>query len=120
MLLVTDLDDVESLDIDKFVFGLRVPFVAGTKVVINKGAEDDLGGLYAHFRSERHGSKNFAAELRSGQGPRKANISSSPFTLAFDLDILQGHSHSALYCIAKHLIPEQTMLPQRRRLPRRD
>lgn len=79
MLLITDLDDVESLDIDEFVFGLRVAFVAGAKVVINKGAEDDLGGLYPHFRSERHGSKDFAAELRSGQGPRKANISSSPF-----------------------------------------
>ncbi len=57
MLLVTNLKDVESLDIDKFVFGLRVAFVAGAKVVIDKGAEDDLGGFYAHFRSERHGSR---------------------------------------------------------------
>ena len=111
MLLITDLDDVESLDIDKFVFGLRVAFVARAEVVLDKGAEDDLGGFYAHFCSERHGSKDFAAELRSGQGSRKANISSSPFPLVFDLDILQGHSHSALYSIAKHLITEQTMLP---------
>ena len=57
MLLITDLNDVESLDIDKFVFGLRVAFVASAKVVIDKGAEDDLGGFYAHFRSERHGSR---------------------------------------------------------------
>jgi hypothetical protein len=95
MPLTADLDDVESLDIDEFVFGLRVALDAGAEVVIDKGAEDDLGGLYAHFRSERHNSRGVAAELRNGQGLRKANISSSPFPLAFDLDILQAHSHLA-------------------------
>lgn len=119
MLLVADLDDVESLDIDKFVFGLRVALATGAKVVVDKGAEDNLGGFYAHFRSERHGSRDIAAELRSGHGRRKANVR-VPFLSCFDLDILQAHSHSAPDYIARHLILEQTMPLQRKRLPRLD
>lgn len=118
MSLVADLDDVESLDIDKFVFGLRVALVAGAEVVIDKGAEDDLGGFYAHFRSERHGPRDITAELRSGHGPRKANVVRVPFLSCFDFDILQAHSHSAPDYIARHLILEQTMPLQRKRLPR--
>lgn len=57
ILLITDLDDVESLGIEKFVFSLRVALVAGAEVMIDKGTEDDLGGLYAQFRSERHDSR---------------------------------------------------------------
>jgi hypothetical protein len=45
MLPAANLDDVESLDIDKFVFGLRVALIAGAKIVIDKGAEDDLGAF---------------------------------------------------------------------------
>jgi len=74
MLLISDLDNVESLGIDKFVFGLRVALVAGAEVVIDKGAEDDLGGLYAHFCSERHDWRDLAAELKSGQVQGKATI----------------------------------------------
>jgi hypothetical protein len=57
ILLTTNLDEVESLGVDKLVFGLRVVLIAGAEVMIDKCAEDDLGGLYAHFCSERHESR---------------------------------------------------------------
>jgi len=79
MPLAADLNDVEGLDIDKFVLGLRVALSARAKVMIDKGAEDNLGGFYTHFRGERHGSRDIAAELRSGHGPRKPIFLPVPF-----------------------------------------